>query len=266
MDSVAAGASLGANGLRQCVLAAIVFAAGAACATSEVQAGERHFTFTYEAPTHPAGSIEYEQWVTASVEKDNDRDFWSLDFRHEIEFGITDQWQIAFYVDWRYREGMTVDDGAEFRDIAFETIYNILDPAVEPIGLSVYGEIKAGPELIEIEGKVIVQKNLEGWIIAYNLTLEAEWEGDDLDEKKGKIEQTAGVAYLLSPSWSIGAELKHEVEYEDWSHWGDDAVYAGPALTYRQGRWFVAVTQLFQLTDVAGETNYQTRLIIGVDF
>ena len=32
--------------------------------TSTVNAGERRFTFVYEAPTLPQGAVEYEQWIT----------------------------------------------------------------------------------------------------------------------------------------------------------------------------------------------------------
>ena len=251
--------------MRTVFLAAAVLIATAAGPTAF--AGERRFTFVYEATTLPAGDAEYEQWITWKTHKDADPDFDRIDFRHELEFGVTDRLQVALYLsDWRYQDGDSVGNGAEWRDAAVEIIYNLADPVTEPFGLALYGELKLGDELVEIEGKLIAQKNIGKWVFAWNGTIEAEWEGPDLAEDKGKFEQAFGGSYQFSPKLLGGFELLHEVEYEDWSDWGDHVLYLGPNLSYRPGQWWTTITALTQVTDVDTEPDFQLRLIFGFDF
>ncbi len=250
---------------RTLFLAAATLMATAAGPTA--LAGERRFTFVYEATTMPAGHAEYEQWITFKTHKDADPDFDRIDFRHEIEFGVTDRLQVALYLsDWRYQDGDSVGTGADWRDAAVEIIYNLTDPVTEPFGLALYGELKLGDELVEIEGKLIVQKNIGKWVFAWNGTIEAEWEGPDLAEDKGKFEQTFGGSYQFSPKFLGGFELLHEIEYEDWSDWGEPVLYLGPNFSYRAGQWWTTITALTQVTDVDAEPDFQLRLIFGFDF
>ena len=100
-----------------------------------------------------------------------------IDFRHEFEFGITDKFQASIYVaDWFYARDPQ-HSGFTYSDSALELIYNLTNPVVDPVGLSIYEEIKAGDRLFELESKLIAQKNFGRWILAYNATLEAVWEG-----------------------------------------------------------------------------------------
>ena len=64
--------------------------------------GVRHFTFLYEANTSAAGSLELENWVTWQHATGQGR-FDQVDFRHELEYGVTDKFQASIYVaDWFY--------------------------------------------------------------------------------------------------------------------------------------------------------------------
>jgi hypothetical protein len=232
------------------------------------EASERRFTYVYESTTQPKGTVEYEQWVTWKFDKDIDSKFDRLEFRHELEFGVTDRLQIAVYLsDWRYQDGRSVDNnGAEWRNSAFEVIYALTDPVVDPIGSALYGEVKLGDQLFELEGKIILQKNLGKWVFAWNGILEAEWEGSNYSEDKGELGQTLGASYQINPTFTVGAELVHEIEYDDWSEWEDHVVYIGPNASYRNPRWWLTVTPLFQITDVESEANFQLRAIFGFDF
>ncbi len=239
-----------------------------AMASASAGASERRFTYIYEADTQPVGEIEYEQWVTWKTDKDSDSKFDRIEFRHEIEFGLTDNLQIGIYLsDWRYQDGRSVsDDGTEWRNAAVELIYNVADPVTDPFGLALYGEVKLGDELLELEAKLIVQKNIGKWVLAWNGTIEAEWEGSRYDEDKAELAQTFGASYQISPALLIGAEVLHEIEYDDWSQWGDHVVYAGPNVSVRTESWWLTITPLVQLTDVNSEPNFQVRAILGFHF
>jgi hypothetical protein len=248
------------------VVALVIFCLGSA--PMLVRADDRKFTFVYESTTMPAGEVEYEQWVTWKTHKDNDAKFDRFEFRHELEFGVTDRFQVALYfADWRYQDGESVsNDRAEYRDSAVELVYALTNPGTDFMGSAIYGEFKGGDELMELEAKVILEKICGSWTIAYNATVAAEWEGQDYDEDTGEFQQTLGASYGVSAQWSVGAELLHEIEIADWKDPQPDVVYVGPNVAYRSKGWWATVTPLFQVSSREGEPDYQTRLLFGINF
>jgi hypothetical protein len=223
-------------------------------------AGARHFTFVYEAPTSPPGSVEIENWVTTRF---NDG-FTDAQFRHEIEIGVTEHFQASVYLaNWDYT-GSSDNRGAHYQSSSLELIYNLTNPAADPIGLSLYQEISAGRRLFESETKLILQKNFGPLILAYNLVLEAEWEEEELHKHNGEIQQVLGASYEISPRVSVGAEMLHEIVLPTWkSSEAENNFFLGPNVSYRGDRWFATVTALAQTTRTEGEPHYQVRLICG---
>ena len=66
-------------------------------------AGSRRFTYVYEATTAAPGSVESENWVTWKTSPAEERGFNQVDFRHELEFGLTEHLQLGIYLaDWSY--------------------------------------------------------------------------------------------------------------------------------------------------------------------
>jgi hypothetical protein len=229
----------------------------------------RHFTFLYETTTSAPGSIELENWVTFRTGNRHDQRFSELDFRHEFEFGITDRLQLSVYVaDWRYQTGVADRaSGFAYSASAVEAIYNLTNPVVDPIGISIYQEIKAGDRLVESESKLIAQKNFGPLIIAYNATLEAVWEGSGLEEQEGEFQQALGASYELSPSFSAGLEMLHEFIFPKWdTNEHRQNFFIGPNVSVRSGRWFATVTALAQATQTADEPDWQVRTIVGFGF
>jgi hypothetical protein len=226
--------------------------------------GVRHFTFLYEAPTSARGSLELENWVTWKQITGPDRSD-EVDFRHELEYGVTDNFQVSVYLaDWFY-ESNKEHSGFTYSDSAIELIYNLTNPVDDPIGLSIYGEIKAGDRLVELESKLIAQKNLGPLIFAYNATIEAVWEEKELESREGEFSQAVGASYEISPRISAGIELLHEFVFPGWH---DEEkirnLFVGPNLSYRHRNWFVTVTALAQATDTDDEPDLQVRTIFGI--
>jgi hypothetical protein len=218
--------------------------------------GARRFTYVYEATPTPPGAFELESWVTWKTGRANDQ----FDFRHEVEFGLTERLQMAIYLaDW------TLNDGATYTGSAVELLYGLTNPETSTLGSAIYGELKVGDELVSLESKIILQKNFGRLVFAYNATLEAEWEGEDLDERVGEFQQTLGASYEITPRFLIGAELLHEIEFPEWHGGEESVVYAGPNASLRAGNWWATVTALAQLTD-ADEPDVQVRTIFGYTF
>jgi hypothetical protein len=212
--------------------------------------------------------VESENWVTWKTSPREDRRFNAVDFRNELEFGVTEHFQIGLYLaDWGYLEDPDANEhGFRYQSSALELIYNLSNPTTDLLGSALYGEIRGGPEELELESKIILQKNLGRFVVAYNGTFEAKWEGDRLEERGGEVSQSLGVSYEVSPALLIGAELLHEIDLPNWSEAGDSIVYGGPNISYRHGNWWATVTPLVQFTEVASEVDVQTRLIFGFSF
>jgi hypothetical protein len=229
-------------------------------------AGARHFTFIYEAPTSAPGSFESENWVTWLRTTNPERSD-QVAFRHETEIGVTDRLQASIYLaDWFY-ENDPAHSGFTYSDSAIELIYNVTNPVINPIGLSVYQEYRAGDRLFEWESKLIAQRNFGPLILAYNATLEAIWEGSGLTARSGELQQALGASYEISPRLSAGVELLQEFVFPDWrdrEHVRD--VFVGPNVSYRRGNWFVTTTALAQATNTPGEADFQVRTIFGIGF
>jgi hypothetical protein len=223
-------------------------------------AGARHFTFVYEAPTSPPGSIESENWATTRFSDG----LTGIFFRNELEFGIAEHFQASIYLaNWDYPR-TRADRGVHYESSSLELIYNLANPVADPMGISLYQEISAGRRLFESETKLIAQKNFGPLVVAYNLTLEAEWEEEGLRERNGEIQQALGASYELSPRVSIGAEMLHEILLPAWHlSEAENNFFIGPNVSYRGDRWFATITALVQTTRTEGESDYQVRLIFG---
>ena len=149
------------------------------------------------------------------------------------------------------------------------TPFSSKHPSTDFIGSALYGEVLLGPEKFALEGKLLLQKNFGPLALVYNFVLEAEWEGESLsalDERVGVIENTLGASWQVSPSFFVGVEALHEVEFADWEEAGDNVFYAGPNASFRKGNLFATAAGLFQLGDVEGEPDAQVRLIVGLHF
>ncbi|MEY2504736.1 MAG: hypothetical protein QOG27_1016 [Verrucomicrobiota bacterium] len=246
----------------------LILAAVALLPMFSAPAGSRRFTYVYEVTTSPPGDVEIENWVTWKTRKPDDHGFDQIDFRHELEFGITDKFQMAVYVaDWNYHHGMSAGEpGFTLQGSAIELIYNFTNPVADPIGLSAYQEFKTGYRFFESETKLLAQKNFGRFVVAYNAVLEAEWEGEGLEEREGEFQQSLGLSYEVNPHFLFGAELLHEIAFPDWSETEPGKFFAGPNISVRKGNWWVTLTGLAQVTNAGDEPDLQVRTIFGFSF
>ncbi|HKP93406.1 MAG TPA: DUF6662 family protein [Chthoniobacterales bacterium] len=237
-------------------------------AATTAVAGSRRFTYVYEVTTSPPGDVELENWITWKTRKPDDHGFNQVEFRHELEFGITEKLQMAVYVaDWNYHRGVSAGErGFTLDGSAIELIYNFTNPVSDPIGLAAYQEFKGGYRFFESESKLLLQKNVGRFVVAYNATLEAEWEGEGLEEREGEFQQSLGLSYEINPHFLVGAEAVHEIAFPEWSETEEGKFFAGPNVSVRSGNWWATVTALAQVTRSGEEPDLQVRTIFGFSF
>jgi hypothetical protein len=240
-------------------------------ATSLATADPRPFTFTYDAYPIGKNSVEYEQLVTFNADKASEHDFRQFEIEHELEYGISDNLDVGFYfLRWKYNDSRE-ESGTQYDGGALEFIYTILNPAKDKWGLALYGEIAVAENELEFEQKVIVQKDIGKWILAYNLILETEIAGVFAGEKENEVEGVIGHAFgitsAVARTWFVGGELLVESTFPDWSHYERTTAYLGPTISYQGGNhWWVTVTPAYQITGEEEEPDWKVRVIGGWEF
>ncbi len=249
-------------------------------------ATDRRFTFTYEPETMPQGEKEFEQWITLRTQRTKNVDqenFNQWDFREEFEYGVTDNYQVALYLNGRNTSYRSKVDGDvsefTFEGLSLENIYNVLNPATKPIGLSLYLEGTYSGEAAEIEQKLILGQRHGDWKWALNLVHATEWE-DNLSEIEGELEATFGVGRDLGKRWSAAIELRSITTIPGYEEFETTALYLGPTIRYRQDDWWAALSVLPQIRgrdwdhsgdghdnlDLAHNERVNIRLLFGFDF
>lgn len=224
------------------------------------------FAFIYSTITLGKGDHQYEQWVTAQADKENDSAYRRLEFRQEFEHGVTDRLQFGFYLaTWR---STRTSEGShtEVHDSAVELIYSFSDPRESFLGTAAYGEVKFDSRLIAFEGKVLLEKWIGRLVIAYNGVLEQEWEGEQYTESKGEVKNILGLSARLSNHVALGAEYVWEAETENWSYFTKAVSYLGPSIAWANTGWWVTLTAMLKVTDQADEPDHQVRTKVGIPF
>jgi len=234
-------------------------------------ADPRPFTFTYDAYPIGKGGLEYEQWVTFNADKASEHGFKEFEILHELEYGLADDLDLGFYfLRWKY-EDSDEESGTKYDGGALELIYTILNPAKDKWGLARYGEIAIADNEIEFEQKLIVQKDIGKWILAYNLILETEIEGVFDSEKENEVEgvigHALGVTTAVGREWFVGGELSVESVFVDWSDYENTTAYIGPTISYQGGKqWWATITPAYQISGEDDEVDWKVRLIAGWEF
>jgi hypothetical protein len=265
----------------------LLFVLLAAASLASARADERFFTYVYESEVLPKGKWEFEQWLTyRKGYPDGDRNFnqhiW--DFREEIEYGVTDRLSVSGYLNFRNdqfvarKEGFQDTSEFSFKGVSAEFKYQLLNPNKQPVGLALYFEPLYNGNEQELEYKILLSKNIgDNWILAANAVYEQEWEHEEgVTKKEATLEFTAGVAYRLTPHWSVGLEGRYHSVYEGFGfdeHLGT-GWFVGPNVHYGSSKWWATFTVLPQVSGHPSDgginrtehQTFETRLIFGINF
>lgn len=248
-------------------------------------ADEPLFGYAYTADLLPKGKWELEQWVT-DREGQAFGHFHDFKFRTEVEYGLTDNFQLSGYLNYSYlnaknnsvallTEGIDIPfdhdptkaySAMRFDGISVEGIYRFLSPYKDPIGLAVYLEPEVGPREMAFEVRLILQKNFldDRLVVAANAWIEFEHEqgsnlvtpgsGETPDgaiEKATMAEIDLGVSYRFFPRWWGGLEFRNHNEFSGFSlaprNQEHTAFFLGPNVHFGSERWWITVSALRQV-------------------
>ena len=227
--------------------------AGVVCASS-IRADERRFTYVYEPETLPAGAFEFENWVTLRAGRNKtvgQENYTRWDLRQELEYGVSDWYTLALYLNERaesYRDPATGANESEFewKGPSLENRLNVLNPATHKIGLTLYLEGRYSGEEAAVEEKIIIGQRHGNWKWAFNIEHETEWE-DNLHEVEGELGASFGLARDLGKRWALGLEFRNENILPEYKSWESSALFLGPVISYREEKWWAALTVMPQI-------------------
>jgi hypothetical protein len=253
---------------------ALVLAAAAALLPGSAQADRRAYGTTYEAVTAPKGELDVESWTTYAPEGEVEGSAASKGMREmiELEYGITDHWDVALYNMLDIVSGETDSGYAGFK---IETRYRPVDRGVWPIDPVFYLEFQQlfrGDAEQKIEAKLIGAKDIGKLNIAANLAFEEERLSDKTWNTE--VEYAAGASYAITPAWQLGAEIfgkaESEAEGAEMETEIENRTWIGPAISWAGGGSGVLSGVWFTLAGGAGLTensdSYYARLIVGFQF
>jgi hypothetical protein len=227
-------------------------------------AQDRVFNYTYQSTVLGKSQREIEVWNT--LRWGRSEFFRALDHRLEFETGLGGHLQTSFYLNIEGTSSKETSAGVSSlqssNTVSFsnEWKYAITDPFADPVGFALYAEITIGTRAIELEPKLIVDKNYGSFLVALNVTGEFEVEkkiDPDGTEETGK-ETRLDVNLAAAVSAGFGVHLGLEaVNRNGFSHGTLEysTLYAGPTVSYVIEGFWINATFLPQLVSFKGATD-----------
>jgi hypothetical protein len=266
------------------------------------RADEPVFAYSYTTDLLPHGKYDVEQWLT-------DRDGQAYGYYHELqgrtefEYGVTDDFQLAFYGNYSYvgayhnsvnhlTEGIDIKSSADpyrsygnlrYDGVSVEATYRFMSPYTDWFGLAGYIEPEVGPKEYGVELRGIVQKNFldDRLVLAVNFWMELEREAGSNLGAVGAEEGPAGnktnatyaeidvgASYRFAENWSAGIEFRNHREYAGYSlqHTDQDhtAYFLGPNIHYADERWYATLAVLRQLSAIGFTDDQKAQMLHGL--
>src|SRR5258708_6920728 len=167
----------------------------------------------------------------------------------------------------------------DFKGVSLENRYMVLNPANHAVGLTLYLEPRYSGDEAEIEEKIILGQRHGDWKWVFNIGHATEW-SENLRKVEGEVEATFGIARDLGKNWSLGLEVRNHNELPDYRIWENTALFLGPVVSYRQEKWWAALTVMPQIygakfngnpggdprLELEAHERYNIRMLVGISF
>ena len=229
--------------------------------TKDSFAHMRRYVWTEVYNTLPRGTFEVESWTTLKVPDGNRTNANTWQYQGELEYGITDHWNVAHYERWKTKNKVGPDDSTVYEGFKFETKYRFgekgkywLDPLLY---LELATDVREKHRANELEGKLVLSKDIGKFNAAYNQIIESEV--DNGGRTKHEFRVAAG--YEILPGFHAGGEFVGQ-------HWAPGSnrneLSMGPTIAYEHKYFWIAAGGLFGLNHAADDK--EARLIVGIPF
>jgi hypothetical protein len=231
------------------LLAALLFAPAA-------RADRRTLIRAYEYATQPEGNLELELWNDVDAPKTGGFDAAASTHRVELEYGLTDHWDVALYHVFE----QTKAEGFRFDSWRLETRYRLLEKNALPVDVLLYFELERPADFAEAwetEEKLILEKDFGRFALVGNLVLEQTlFHADQLHS----YEVDFGARYEVAPQLRLAGELWTIQETANGTTAG--SWYAGPSVSWASSRIWLQLGAGFGLGDATAGATF-VRSVLG---
>ena len=239
----------------------LVLACSLSWGTKVVFAHERSYVWTTEYNTLPKGQFELENWVSFKVPDGRATNDNTIEYQEELEYGITDHWNIAHYERWETINRVGPNDDTVYDGFKFETKYRFAEKGklwVDPlVYLEFRTDVRKEHNVNALEGKVVLSKDFNKWNFAYNQIMDSE-----VDRGVRTAHEFAfASSYQIHPDVRIGAEFTGQFWAPEGHH---NELSLGPTLAYEHKYFWLAVGGRFGLNHAADDK--EARIILGIPF
>jgi hypothetical protein len=234
-------------------------------APAPARADRRAYGQTYEAVTATEGELDVEMWTTYAHLGEVDGGPPSRGVREmiELEYGLTDRWDVALYNMLDFTTGDTDSGYAGFKiETRFRPTFRG-EWFVDPVLYLEFQQLFRGDADQKLELKLILAKDVGDWNFALNVAFEGERAGDG--SLNPELEYAFGVSYGLGAAVKLGAEIFGKSEPDE-----DPRLWAGPAVSFASGSHGALRGVWVTLAGGAGLTadsdDFYARAIVGLQF
>ncbi|WP_353432906.1 DUF6662 family protein [Polynucleobacter sp. MWH-UH23A] len=245
---------------------------------SMAHAGEGAFGWIYTLDLQPKGELEFEQRLQLTKQQaSGSYNAWVS--RSELEYGLTNDFQIAGYLNAYYvnanqnynncedsptcTSGQPVPVGswnpaAPYRKSgieggSLEAIYRITNPVTSPVGVGLYLEPTIGKNKNELEARLLLQSNFidDKLITAANIVVANEQLkfAPSGNAPESMLDFLVGASYRFAPKWFGGVEARFHNDYSSYNlqNQTQKATFVGPNLHYASKDWWFTAAWRYQL-------------------
>ncbi|MDB4993359.1 MAG: hypothetical protein JWM74_791 [Myxococcaceae bacterium] len=254
------------------------------------QASPRTLPFTYPYETLPEGAAEVEIYADQTplrVFEDPGGDptkgkLWEPYYRlqTELEYGITNRWEIGFYQVFQAEPQDGGDNTLKFDGFKWRVRTRIAEAGELPVDIGLYLELETLHDEWALEEKILLSRQFGKLRALANLWVEQEvtrpFDGSKSGELEFIVNPTAGLTYQVTPVFHPGIEywgrgmLEPEGEGVDRQN-SKVHHFVGPTLHFNFGKLWLSAGLYAHLNDIntprPGESYGPVwfRSVIGID-
>ncbi len=224
------------------------------CLVKPASADRRSYVWTYEYHTMPKGMAEIEYYLNTEVPDMSHSSVNTWKHQVELEYGITDYWDVSMYQVFKQINNATTSD-FEYEGFKVRTRYRLGESGMYLLDTLLYLEYIRNDDFSKpnvLEGKLILAKDIGRLNLVYNQILEQEVESDGETEH----EYAAGVSYEFTPAFRLGLESK--------GNYTEDKYYLGPTISWGQEKFWLSLGLAWGMNDRSSD--FLSQMILGIPF
>jgi predicted porin len=217
-------------------------------------ADRRSYVWTYEYQTMPKGMWELEYYFTSIVPHLEKSNINTLKQWLELEYGITNHWDVAMYQMYKINNKESETD-SEYDGFKIRTRYRFARKGKLIVDPLLYLEYIRNPDLHKpnvIEAKLVLAKDFGDINISYNQIFERDLE----NRGKTEPEYAVGLSYRVTPALRLGIESKGSYSKRETA--------VGPTLSWSRRKLWVSLGAAWGVNRRTDDL--QARMIVGIPF